>query len=295
MTNARQVALALGGRRAQRLADGGYLIPCPVPTHGKGRGDRNPSLRIGDGVTRVLVHCYSGRDPRDVLDELRRRGLLDNDVPRRTSPIRDRIADEQRERNSRLAERIWSEAEPIEGTPGALHFYRRNIDITLLPDFGSLRWHKQCPWVGGPTGCVIARFTDAITNEPHGIWRRPIRKGEKPRTLGPMVGCVIRLWPDDSVSTGLCLAEGVETAAAASQIVHRGTLLQPVWAAGCAENMRSFPVLSGIEALTLLVDHDKSGQSAARECAQRWHAAGREVTLLTPTYEGDDFNNIIMG
>jgi len=46
---ARSIALALGGRRAQRLTDGSFLIPCPVPSHGKGRGDRSPSLRIGGG------------------------------------------------------------------------------------------------------------------------------------------------------------------------------------------------------------------------------------------------------
>ena len=56
----------------------GYLVPCPVPSHGKGRGDRSPSLRISDGDTRVLVHCFAGCDPRDVLDVLRRRGLLDD-------------------------------------------------------------------------------------------------------------------------------------------------------------------------------------------------------------------------
>jgi hypothetical protein len=49
MSTAREIALALAGRRAQRLADGSFLVSCPVPSHGKGRGDSNPSLRIGDG------------------------------------------------------------------------------------------------------------------------------------------------------------------------------------------------------------------------------------------------------
>jgi len=81
MSAARDVALALlAGRRPQRLPDGGYLVPCPVPSHGRGRGDRNPSLRIGDGETRLLVHCFGGCDPRDVLDVLRRRGLLDDEI-----------------------------------------------------------------------------------------------------------------------------------------------------------------------------------------------------------------------
>ena len=78
MTTAQQIALTLSGQRAQRLTGGNWLVPCPVPSHGKGRGDRSPSLRIGDGASRLLVCCYAGCDARDVLGELRRRGLLDD-------------------------------------------------------------------------------------------------------------------------------------------------------------------------------------------------------------------------
>ena len=58
--------------------------------------------------------------------------------------------------------------------------------------------------------------------------------------------------------------------------------------------MRAFPVLAGIEALTILVDHDVSGegQFAAAICAQRWREAGREVVRLMPRIAGTDFNNI---
>jgi len=50
MTPAREIAMALGGRRARR---GSYLVSCPVPCR-KGRRDRNPSLRMGDGHIRLL-------------------------------------------------------------------------------------------------------------------------------------------------------------------------------------------------------------------------------------------------
>jgi hypothetical protein len=71
------IAVALAGKRVQRLSDGSYLAPCPVPGHGRGRGDRNPSLQIRDGDSRLLVKCYAACDPRDVLDFLRGRGVLD--------------------------------------------------------------------------------------------------------------------------------------------------------------------------------------------------------------------------
>jgi len=78
--SARDIALALAGRhKPLRLRDDGYLVCCPVPSHGKGRGDRNPSLRLADGDIRLLVHCYGGCDPCAVLDALRRRGLLEED------------------------------------------------------------------------------------------------------------------------------------------------------------------------------------------------------------------------
>jgi putative DNA primase/helicase len=53
----------------------------------------------------------------------------------------------------------------------------------------------------------------------------------------------------------------------------------PVWAATSAGAMAKFPILSGIEALTIFPDNDTNGTGmrAAVECAERWTAAGREV------------------
>jgi hypothetical protein len=64
---------------------------------------------------------------------------------------------------------------------------------------------------GGATQpCVLARFTHAFTRAPLGIHRRPIAlAGAKPKSLGPVAGGVVRLWPDDSVATGLVLGEGL--------------------------------------------------------------------------------------
>jgi hypothetical protein len=78
-------------------------------------------------------------------------------------------------------------------------------------------------------------------------------------SLGPTRDCVIRLWRDEHVEQGLVLGEGIETVLfAATRIEHLGTLLQPAWAAGDASHMRAFPVLPGIDALTLLVDNDSN-------------------------------------
>ena len=52
------------------------MCRCPVPSYGNGKGDRNPSLLVKDGDRAPLLKCFAGCDVRDVLAELRGRGLL---------------------------------------------------------------------------------------------------------------------------------------------------------------------------------------------------------------------------
>ena len=163
-----------------------------------------------------------------------------------------------------------------------------------------VRFHPRCPWEGERRTCLVGLWREAVTNAARAIHRRPITPaGEKAdvwKALGPTASCVIRLWPDELVSNSLVIGEGIETTlAAATRIEHRGTLLRPAWAAGDAGHLKAFPVLPGIEAVTILVDNDESGcgQRAAAECARRWTAAGREVIQLTPRVVGSDFNDLV--
>src|SRR5262249_16033246 len=142
---AREIAIALGGRRAQRLADGGYLIPCPLPSHGKGRGDRNPSLRIGDGDTQLLVRCYAGCDARNVLDDLRRRGLLDDRARRDGSAVapKEKCAPQVRnyaDEQHRKAAWMWSQRRPIGGTVAEIYLRKARGITCALPRGGGLSW-----------------------------------------------------------------------------------------------------------------------------------------------------------
>jgi hypothetical protein len=95
-------------------------------------------------------------------------------------------------------------------------------------------------------------------------------------------GGVVRLWPAECVTYGLGIAEGIESALAAAHI------FTPVWAAIDASNLAQFPVLPGVEALTIFADHDNIGIIAAKACARRWHAAGREVRIRAPRTFGTD-------
>jgi phage/plasmid primase-like uncharacterized protein len=196
------------------------------------------------------------------------------------------------------ADAIWRAAGPIAGTDGERYLIGRGIALDQAPDHGGLRFHPACPYDGrNTTPAIIARFSDIISNAPRGIHRRAIVGGKTPKTmsLGPVGGAVVRLWPNEDVADGLVIGEGIETVlAAATRIEHRGTLLRPAWACGTAGNLEDFPVLPGIEALTILADNDASGrgQEAAHRCADRWADAGREVTILTPRDLGD-MNDIV--
>lgn len=123
----------------------------------------------------------------------------------------------------------------------------------------------------------------------HRTWIRPDGSGkaaiDPARLWWPgqqKAGGVIRLWPDDEVTTGLAIAEGIENALVAA----RGFPL--VWACADAGNLKSFPVLPGIEALTIVADHDPAGVGAAQDCARRWREAGAEVRIFLPPDPGDD-------
>jgi hypothetical protein len=149
-----------------------------------------------------------------------------------------------------------------------------------------------------PSGYVgpalVALVTDAITVEPLTLHRTWVREDgtkapiNKPRLLWPglpKAGGVIRLWPDEEVTLGLCVTEGIETALTAAA----GFGL--AWATIDAGNLETLPVLAGIDALLIVADHDQTGIKAADACARRWAEAGVEVKIWKSPTEGNDLND----
>jgi putative DNA primase/helicase len=88
---------------------------------------------------------------------------------------------------------------------------------------------------------------------------------------------------DEQVSTGLLVAEGVETTLSA------GRGFQPAWSTLDASGLKAFPPLGGVEALTIVADRDPAGEEATAACAARWLAAGCEVRIWRSPAEGQDF------
>jgi hypothetical protein len=67
---AREIATALDGKR---MSDGNYVCRCPCPSHK--HGDRNPSLSVKNGRSRLLLHCFAGDEYDDIVKALEARGL----------------------------------------------------------------------------------------------------------------------------------------------------------------------------------------------------------------------------
>jgi len=71
---AEQIAKTLGNAKK---ANGQWVASCPVPGHGKGNGDKNPSLSISiNDEGKPLFHCHGGCSQEDVFNTIKDMRLL---------------------------------------------------------------------------------------------------------------------------------------------------------------------------------------------------------------------------
>jgi hypothetical protein len=89
----------------------------------------------------------------------------------------------------------------------------------------------------------------SITAEPRGVHRTFVNADAISRMMLGRQGAV-RLSPDEDVTFGLGITEGVEDALAV--LLAAGAV--PVWAVASAGGISRFPILHGIEALTIFAD-----------------------------------------
>lgn len=92
-----EVASYASARGARVLSAGGgtFKASCPVPAHGQGNGDRNPSMSISPGSKgrQTILCCHAGCEEAEVIAAL---GLTKADMfpPKQTSPgARRKVAD----------------------------------------------------------------------------------------------------------------------------------------------------------------------------------------------------------
>jgi hypothetical protein len=64
------VEIVLERAAGVRRVGSGWMVSCPLPGHGRGLGDRNPSVSITEGDdSRALVDCQAGCQTEDIVAE----------------------------------------------------------------------------------------------------------------------------------------------------------------------------------------------------------------------------------
>ena len=306
--------LAYADREGISLRGAGKWRTAPCSIHGgsdslrvniESQGWRcmNCDAKGGD----VLAHLMQARGL-DFISAARELGAVDEDAqfgsrdgchpaatrarPATAPPVPsdDELQDQARKLAS--ARHWWSLSLRIEREcPAGEYLFGR--DAMLPPADSDLRWIPNLRLFGFAGPALVGRMSLATNHrqgrglhctwfERNGTgWRRAQR-----RYLGPKAGAVVRLWPDESVTLGLAVGEGVETCLS---LAHAFT---PVWACMDAGNLAALPVLGGIESLLIAADNDEAGIDASEACAQRWVSAGCEVSIVTPGGAANDINDL---
>jgi len=284
----RAAARALGGHIVGR----GQVL-CPSPGHSP--RDRSLAVRfVADGF---IVHSHANDDWQTCRDHVSARLGLDSQqpVPARRARVHDfapsRPPDDTIDRIG-WARSLWRATVPARGTLAERYLVEtRRLE---LPDSAAIRFHPRLKFsrIGEFLPAMVCAKVDIRTNEFTGIDRTFLTNDAKKAgvvTLGRKLGSAIKIDPDDVVHEGLAVAEGVESTIAA-RFIYR-----PAWSLIDANGINGFPVLPGIEHLSIFADNDanKTGEITAYECQERWQRAGAEVVIQMPQNVGEDIADII--
>ena len=231
------------------------------------------------------------------MDVMQRTGSLSRAAEHRRAAALDDGADTRRRQSIGLE--IFETARDPGSTPHVkAYLANRKLELPEGTAGRVIRFHPSCPFRDqGRYPAMIALLRHIKTDEPRGIHRTALTDGGKkaaipfPRlALGPKAGAAIKLSADEDVTNGLSIGEGIETTIAGMMLG-----FTPAWSVGDAGELGFFPVLSGIESLTIFVDNDinGAGQRRARQCSESWTEAGCEVFRVTPERPGADLNDVI--
>jgi putative DNA primase/helicase len=278
----RSIARALGGEIV------GREVLAPGLNHS--RRDRSLSVRLSPASpSGFIVFSHANDDWRACHAYVAERLGLARDAwkadraarPRQAKPPPSDDPEAERARKIACALSLWAHGVDTRGTPVERYLASRKLALGADVAGDVIRWHVDI-------GAMLALFRDVRSDKPIAISRtfldREARKLDR-RFLGPVGGCAIKLDPDDAVLAGLHIGEGLETCLAARQLG-----LRPCWALGSKGAIGAFPVLNGVEALTIFAEPDAAKQIEA--CAARWHAASREV-LINRAIGGKDLADVL--
>lgn len=275
---------------------GGDLIDLIEMVRGCGKGD-------AVAFAKEFLGMRVGDDP-VIAPSLERLADLD-----RKRKARERVDAADRETRAAAAMRVWLGGSNLMGV-GFDYLLSRGIDPQYA--FGDVLrfYHGLAHPEGGVFPAIIARVSD-VDDKLVGVWRiflKPDGSGkapvETPRLgLGNVKGGAVRIggvWPE------IGIAEGLENALAARQLVHQTTgKMIPVWPTLSTSGMRAVIIPPEVSRVRIYADHDtikfrkndgavlkSPGLSAAAELAARLLAEGRDVVVDKPP-AGLDWTQVI--
>lgn len=324
MTDAATIAHAFNGKH---IGGGSWLIRCPLPTHGKGKGDRNPSVKVSDDPRKedgIDLVCFAGCDWRDLKAELVRRDLLVPLDPTQekpcnrchkpiafkkdgerwrtvdpngqwhicagAAPIERKVPPPIEPDPEALA--IWRKATPTKDTKAESYLRARGITIEPPPSIRFLTDLVYGEHLHLPAMVAAVQAADRKILSVQATWLDP--RGDRkaqvsmPRkTTGPLGDGAVRLAKHGSV---LGLAEGTETGLSAMQLFN-----VPCWSTlGCkrlGSGAVKLPV--DVDEVHIFGDNDKPGREAAEKAADVYNRQGRRVLLRFPPEQFNDWNDAL--
>jgi putative DNA primase/helicase len=185
-----------------------------------------------------------------------------------------------------LALALWGASVDPRGTVAEQYLKSRALDLPDEAANEAIRFHSDCPFRGERLPAMICLVRNTATNEPQAIHRtalspdgNAIKRNAKTfrMSLAPIAGGAIKIDPDEDVTQGLCIGEGVETCLAGRQMG-----LWPVWCAVNTTGIEKFPILPSLDGLHIFKEHDEASAKAVDACARRWYEAGRAVIIVEP-------------
>lgn len=187
--------------------------------------------------------------------------------------------------------RVWRESRPIQrGDEAFAYLAGRGLKLYDLPE--SIRLHPGLRYQDdehqGTYPAMLATVTapDGRAVSLHRTYlqearKAPVASPKKVMMGRPLSGAAIRL---TAVSEVLGIAEGIETAMAASEMFEL-----PAWSCVSAQGIESFEPPDGVRELVVFADHDENftGQAAAYRAAHRLKLRGFGVEVCIPPQPGD--------
>lgn len=251
----------------------GHSAMCRCPAH----ADNTPSLSLRQGNNDILVHCFAGCDPGDVLRALGRI-VLTGRYEHPPAPA---------SMSSSNVERLWQAAGEIGGTLAERYLVGRRLDLPLR----SLRFLARCPL--GPKPRTV--FKPALLVAVHEgqrltaiqrIFLDPATAGYSVKMMlgSPAAGA----WQGSPAASILGLAEGFEDAVAFTKLTGI-----PCWAALGAGRLHLVRYPGGVREVVIAEDNDAEGRRAANRTSEILGGLGVAVSRRPPPDRFRDWAKVL--